>query len=118
MEGGQGEGGGSDDHRESGGGAIRQYFSPPSLCIGENGPEWSLDRQFKGRERMKTLEVIQVKLYATPPATRRPLLYGSLARSLYGDMSCLLLTRQIFPHFTHALFTLSPLSGFIHMGRS
>ena len=45
---------------------------PPSLCIGENGPEWSLDRQFKGRERMKTLEVIQVKLYATPPATTSP----------------------------------------------
>ena len=22
---------------------------PPSLCIGENGLEWSLDRQFKGK---------------------------------------------------------------------
>ena len=30
-----------------------------------------------------------------------------------GDMSCPLLTRQIFPHFPPTLFTLC---GFIHMG--
>ena len=43
-----------------------------SLCIGENGLEWSLHSGSSREERMKTLEVIQVKLYATPPATTSP----------------------------------------------
>ena len=57
-----------------GGGAIRQYSF--FLCIGETGLEWSV-QSVQGKEGTKTLEIIQVKLYATPPATTT-----SLARSL------------------------------------
>ena len=74
MEDGQG-GCDDDDHREGGGGggAIRQY-SFFALAKPASSGQFS---QFKGRkERRKTLEIIQVKLYATPPAST------SLARSL------------------------------------
>ena len=78
VEDGRGGGCDDDDHREGGGGggggAIRQYSF--FLCIGETGLEWSV-QSVQGKEGTKTLEIIQVKLYATPPATTT-----SLARSL------------------------------------